>query len=507
MYLNLFFDYKNGVHMFRFILVCLFVSVNLNAEIKLSSLFKDRAVLQRDMKVPVWGWAEAGAKISVSIKGKTAVGTANDRGEWRVDLPELEAGGPFEMSVSDGSETLTLKDILVGEVWICSGQSNMDMNYNSIPEYKPIVAESAKLPVRSFMVEKFVAFEKQKTLNGEWENKICSSAVGASFSYHLQKALNVPVGIIQTSWGSSSLEGWMPKDFTEKLPHFKAAMESFEANDREKVSGLLKDCRDKNGRITWAKNDNIYMRTRPNILYNAMMHPLIPYACRGIAWYQGEANTRSLETMLQYKESLQTWLKYLRQSWNREDFHLMPVMLPRFNKIHKGGASMETDHPAARSWAYMRESMIGITELPGTAIVNTIDLGMLKNIHPKDKLPIGYRMTQLALKNIHGMEVTPQGPAYKAMKIEGNKAVLTFEYSKGLQTKDGKAPSSFWIAGEDKKWFKADAKILDETIVLSAKEVSEPAAVRYAFSAFPEVNLLNEAKLPALPFRTDKWEP
>ena len=272
-----------------------------------------------------------------------------------------------------------------------------------------------------------------------------------------------------------------------------------------KVTELLKDCRNKAGKITWARKDNIYMRTRPNILYNAMMHPLIPYATRGVAWYQGEANCKSFESMLQYKESIQTWLKYLRKAWNKEDFQLMPVMLPRFGQIHRGGASMDTNHPAARSWAFMRESMIGITELPGTGIANTIDLGLLKNIHPKDKFPIGQRLTQIALKNVHGKDVLPQGPAYKSLSIEGNKAILSFEYSEGLKTKDGKAPSSFWVAGDDKKWFKADAKISGGKIELVAKDVSKPVAVRYAFTAFPEVNLINKAGLPALPFRTDKW--
>lgn len=493
--------------MIRFLALSLLISFSLNAEIKLASLFKDSAILQRDMKVPVWGWAKTGSKISVTINGKSANGATDDKGAWRVDLPELKAGGPFEMKISDGSETIILKDVLVGEVWICSGQSNMDMGHGGIPEYKPIVAESTKLPIRSFMVEKYVAFDKQSTLNGKWEKKICNSAVGASFAYHLQKALNVPVGIIQTSWGSSSLEGWMPIEFTGKLPHFKKIMVDFEKKDRQKVTDLLKDCRNKTGKITWERKDNIYMRTRPNILYNAMMHPLIPYACRGVAWYQGEANAGRLESMLQYKESLQTWLKYLRQSWGKEDFQLMPVMLPRFGRVIKGGSSKEADHPGALTWAYMRESMIGITEMPGTGIANTIDLGMIKNIHPKDKMPIGYRLTQIALKNVHGKDVLPQGPTYKTMNISGNKAVLSFEHSQGLKTKDGKAPSSFWIAGEDKKWSKATAKIVDDKIELSSSDVAKPVAVRYAFTAFPEVNLLNKADLPALPFRTDKWAP
>jgi sialate O-acetylesterase len=477
----------------------------LSADIKLASLFTDGAVLQREMKVPVWGWTKAGANITVSVNGNSVTGVANEKGEWKVELPELKAGGPYVLKVSNGSDEIALKDILVGEVWICSGQSNMDMGHRGISNFKAVIEESSKLPIRSFMVEKFVAFDKQSSLNGKWANSICSSAVGASFSYHLQKALNVPVGIIQTSWGSSSLEGWMPMELTEKLPHFKKIMSAFEQKDKQKVADLLKNCRNKANKITWKRGDNIYMRTRPNILYNAMMHPLIPYACRGVAWYQGEANARSVESMKQYKESLQTWLSYLRQVWGKDNFQFMPVMLPRFGRVLKGGSSKDAANPGAHSWAYMRESMIGITEIPGTGIANTIDLGDAKNIHPKDKLPIGYRLTQIALKNVHKRDVLSQGPALKKVAYEGAKVIISYENAKGLKTKDGKSPTAFWLAGDDRKWFKAEAKIVGSNVEVNSNEVLKPVAVRYAFAGFPQVNLLNAADLPALPFRTDKW--
>jgi sialate O-acetylesterase len=249
------------------------------------------------------------------------------------------------------------------------------------------------------------------------------------------------------------------------------------------------------------------MRTRPNILYNAMMHPLIPFACRGVVWYQGEANTRSVEAMQQYSESLQTWLKYLRKSWGKEDFHLMPVMLPGFGRVLNGGTSKDQDHPGAHTWAVFRQSQLNLHKMPGTGVANTIDLGDPKNIHPKDKLPIGHRLTQLALKMVHKKDVVPQGPMLKEIKIEKSSVTVHFLYSGAIKTIDGKAPTGFWLAGKDKEWFKADAEISGETVVLTAKGVAAPVAVRYAYAAMPKVNLVNGADLPAVPFRTDSWGP
>jgi sialate O-acetylesterase len=187
--------------MFRIFILLIFI-LPVYSELKTASLFQDSMVLQRDMEVPVWGTAAAGSSVKVTINSKSADGKAGSNGKWMVKLPALKAGGPYEMAIINGSDKKVLKDILIGEVWICSGQSNMDMGHRSIPNFKPILAESEKLPIRNLMVEKFVAFDKQNSFNGKWAKSICSSAVGASFSYHLQKALGVPVGVIQTSWGS-----------------------------------------------------------------------------------------------------------------------------------------------------------------------------------------------------------------------------------------------------------------------------------------------------------------
>jgi sialate O-acetylesterase len=493
--------------MLKLLLLHLVFIVTASAELKVASIFQDHMVLQRKMVIPVWGWAKANSSVTVSFNQKSLEAKVDPQGKWQIALPKLNAGGPYEMLITNNDTSIKLTDILVGEVWICSGQSNMQMGHRAIPNYKSIIQESSKLPIRSFTVENFVAFDKQETCNGTWQNSICNSAVAASFSYHLQKALNVPVGIIQASWGSSSIEGWMPLELTQELPHYKKIMEDFNKTEKPKVAKLLEDCRNDAGKLTWSGQENIYMRTRPNIIYNAMMHPLIPFACRGLVWYQGEANTKNLESMHQYSHSLQTWVRYLRQVWNKEDFQIMPVMLPRFGRSLKGGASTDATHPAARSWAWFREAQLGLLDLPGTAIVNTIDLGEAKNIHPKDKLPIGQRLSLLALKNIHGKDIISQGPIFKKATFNANKVTICYEFNQGLKTTNGKAPSSFWIAGKDKLWHKATAKIVGSEIELSSPEVKQVLAVRYAFAAFPEVNLINNAHLPALPFRTDKWLP
>jgi len=492
---------------YKFVLIFLFASISASAELSISVVFQDSMVLQREMSVPIWGKGAPNQAIEIEFNGQKVKGVVDPAGKWQVNLQPLKAGGPHKLTVTSGHEQLKFKDILVGEVWICSGQSNMQMGYGPVKDLKDAIVESASLPIRSLAVEQFVAFDKQDSFKGKWETKICNSAVGASFAYHLQKALNVPVGIILTCWGSSSIEGWMPLEMTERLPHFKKEMADFKQNDRAKVEGLLKDCRHANGKTNWARKDNIYLRTRPNILYNAMMHPLAPVACRGIVWYQGEANTKSLESMLQYKESLQAWVKELRQVWGRSDLQFLPVMLPAFGRVFKGGSSMNIDNPGARSWAWMRQSQLGLMELSNTGVANTIDLGDLKDIHPKDKKDIGRRLTYLALHNIHKKDVLPQGPTFKSVDLKGSSAIINFAYADGLKTKDGQTPKGFWLAGEDKVWYKATAEIKNNDITLNSPNVSKPIAVRYAFAAFPDVNLMNKDDLPAVPFRTDNWLP
>lgn len=484
------------------------------AELTVASPFTDNAVIQRDMPIPVWGTAEAGAEVEVKFAGQMKVTTANAKGKWRVDLAALKATSkPSEMVViSTKSSEVKFANIVVGEVWICSGQSNMQMAYKGIPELSPLVSRAKN--IRAFEVKRSVAFEEQETCEGEWIIGPSSSAVAFAFAYHLQQAGDVPVGIIHASWGSSSLEAWMPRDMTETVPHFNTMMKEFDADTetREKITSIL------TGKQPWGRKDDIFLRRQTNILYNAMIHPLAPYACRGLVWYQGERNAQNMNGMvkdpwfsrhsgiLKYGDTLTEWIKRYRKEWGNEKMQFQIVMLPGYGRTLRGGKT-GPEHPAAHSWAWMRESQMKVLALENTSVANTIDLGHLTNIHPKDKLPIGERLALLAARDTLGLKTEAQGPVMKEVKQKGDRLVVSFEYASGLKTKDDQAPTAFWVADKSKKWVKAQAVIKGETVELHAAEYRKPLYVRYAFAGKPSVNLVNAAGLPAYPFRTDSFAP
>ncbi|NWK57331.1 sialate O-acetylesterase [Verrucomicrobiaceae bacterium N1E253] len=474
--------------------------------LSITSVFSDHMVLQRQMPVPVWGKGKAGSTVSVTVAGKSAKAVVDASGDWKAQLPELPAGGPHVFAVSSGGSRIELQDVLVGEVWIASGQSNMQMGYQSLKDGKKRYAEASALPIRSLSVPRTVHDAPQKNMKGKWATKPCQSAVALTFALDLQKASGVPVGIIEASWGSSSLEGWMPLSMTTEFPHFKKMMENYHQYDQAEVNRLLE--KEKNGGKR-VRLDDIFFRTRPNILYNAMMAPLIPYACRGMIWYQGEANTSSLGSMRQYGETLPAWVQCLRQQWGRDDFYFLAVMLPGHGKMVKESPVKSSRSPEAYSWAWFREAQQKVLSLPNTGIANTIDLGSEKNIHPRDKGPIGRRLSLFAQKLTLGKLVQADGPTLKQCKKTGKKTmVVTYTHAEGLKTKDGKAPRGFWLGDNKGNWVEAKASIDGETVVLTWDDeafVSEH--VRYAFAGFPDVNLVNEAGLPAMPFRTDDMEP
>lgn len=478
---------------------------------ELASLFKNHMVLQRNQSIPVWGKAEVGATITVKFANSEKSIIVDSNGEWRIDLTALKASfEPKTMIISSSlnKDDIRILDIVVGDVWVCSGQSNMEMEVDRVPEIKALIPKASH--IRSFKVENNVAFKPQARCKGKWVNEQPNSAVAFSFAYFLQKSANVPVGIILTSWGSSSIEGWMPREMTKTLPHFKAMMDAFDTNSKTK--NRIKTI--KNGPVPWSREDNLFARRQSNILYNAMIHPLIPYACRGLVWYQGESNTQSMHGkknrntgMLQYEETLKEWIKTYRKSWNNDDMHFMIVMLPGYGKILDSETEMNAESPNAHSWAWMRESQLKVLELPNTSVVNTIDLGDVKDVHPKDKLPIGKRLALLAMDEISKSDSKSCGPIFKEVKIKENRVVVYFDHAKKLKTKDGKAPTGFWLADDSKNWFWANAKIKGKTVVLHSGQLSKPKYIRYAFTANPEVNLVNEKNLPVYPFRTDTFQP
>lgn len=473
--------------------------------IRMGAPFTDNAVLQQMIPLPVWGTSLPGASITITFDTQIKTTVADTNGVWRVVLDPLIAvkltsanDVPKGMKMivvceKEGRKIVKeLNNILVGEVWICSGQSNMQygwgkeshamFNWGGDTNLAALVSDAKTKPIRSFTVLPDVAFTPNDHCNGSWSTGVSGSAVAFGFSYHLYQKLKVPVAVIVTCWGSSSIEGWMPRDMTGQLPHFKAIMETFDAdtNVQSRVRAAME---------RGIQHGNVFVRQQPNLLYNAMLHPVIPYACRGMVWYQGEANAGRYAD---YAQSFPLWIARLRKEWGHDDFHVLAVMLPGFGD---------------KQWPWFREVQLGILKVPRTSVANTIDLGDEKNIHPADKAPICERLALLARRDVYGEKIEAQGPVFKSRTVKANRVVLEFDHADGLKTTDGAAPTGFQLAGSDKNWHPATAAIKGTAIELEAEGLAAPVYVRYAFSGKPAVNLVNGANLPAYPFRTDDDPP
>ena len=496
-------------------------SISALADVKPSTMFGNHMVLQQAMRVPIWGKADPGEKITVEFAGQKKSSTANTDGRWMVKLDPLKANSKGSDLIISGENNITYSDVLVGEVWICSGQSNMEMSVNAVENLKPLLQGASEKPIRTYNVPTSISFTPEESCRGTWTDHPPQSAVAFGFSYYLQKRLQVPVAIILTCWGSSSIEGWMPAEMTNQLPHFKVMMDKFLSNKEQlEMCKSIIDVYKKTGKIDRFSNDpdenkkmaakkrsaNVYARTRINMLYNAMLHPIIPYAVRGMVWYQGEANSKTVQDELQYAESLRLWVENLRSLWNQEKFYFLDIMLPGYCKI-TGGTNRDTEYPDNHSWAWLRESQLKIERLPDTAVVNAIDLGELKNIHPKDKKVLCERLAMLAANKVYHKNIIAEGPRFAGFEINGNKFIVKFSNADGLKTVDGAPPKAFWLADKKGSWHKGTAEIKNNKVVLHSNEVKIPVACRYAFAAKPDVNLVNAAGLPAYPFRTDEWNP
>jgi len=482
-------------------------------KIKLSNLFSDHMVLQREMQVPVWGTASSGKKITVTFAGQQKETLSDKNGNWKIELDALETSNLGRDLVVNGKNKIVVSDVLVGEVWICSGQSNMQMQVKAIPDIAALVPKAKN--IRSFEVTRTVSLKEEKEIVGKWSNQVPTSAVAFSFAYFLKEAGEAPVGIIHASWGSSSIEAWMPKDMTDKFDYFKTIMRDFDADTmtHKRIKTILAKQENR------SSAEDIFLRRQPNILYNAMMKPLVPYAVRGLVWYQGERNTRyisgvpkvvakenwfyKVSGMKEYGDVLNAWILRYRKEWENEDMYFMMVMLPGYGKGTAETPKIDPNDPTAQSWAWMRESQLKALQLPNTSVINSIDLGDLKNVHPKDKLPIGQRLALEAAKKTLGHNLVAEGPIMKSVEVKKRSLVVHYSNVEGLKTTDGNSPTGFWIADNMMKWKPANAKIKGQTVVLKSKEIKKPLYVRYAFSGKPDVNLVNSVKLPAYPFRTD----
>ena len=490
---------------------------SVRADVKLPSIFSDNMVLQRETKAPVWGWADVGEKVTVTGSwGESAATVTGDDGKWQVAVKTPSAGGPLTLTIQ-GKNTIELKNVLSGEVWLCSGQSNMGMTVNSSNNAKEEKAAADYPQIRLFRVHLVPAVEPQDDCKVRpWAE--CSptnvggfSAAGYFFGRKLHQDLGIPIGLINSSWGGTCIEAWTPWDAQKDDEVVQTIKASWDKRDEvyDPVKAKEQYAEDRKAWAEWNKGDKQDKaprrprapvqpredRNHPANLFNGMINPLIPFAIRGAIWYQGEGNAgRGKHYRVQLERLITSW----RQLWGY-DYPYYFVQLPNFrtpwtNPVENGG------------WPDIRESFMNTAkEVPNTGMAITIDVGDEKDIHPKNKQDVGDRLARVALHKTYGKTGFAWcGPVYKTCEFRGGKAYITFDTGGApLAVKDGGEIVGFALTGMNGVPVKADAVIHGtDTLVVSAPTVKEPVIVHYAWATNPVgVNLANAGGLPASPFR------
>jgi sialate O-acetylesterase len=503
------------------------------AEVKPHPLFTDNAVLQRGVAPLVYGTADPGEAISFGFSGPNGYATSSKQpivagpdGKWSFSLPaDLKPGTGYTLTIGGGKKETTLKNLAVGDVWICSGQSNMSMPNSGCVDLEKVKAASKNPKLRLFTVNRKATPEplsEAKNLEHftKWveagpDTVPAFTAVGYHFGEYLQKHLpgDVPVGLIHTSWGGTPAQAWTSKEALNGVPSLKYYHDNLpnaiKAYDPAKAEAAFQDAKKKwDADVAKAKAagkkpptaprlqiDPKVSQSSPSTLYNAMIAPLLDYDVRGAIWYQGEANASKA---FEYRTLLPTLITDWRARFKNHELPFFVVQLAPFMAINP--------EPQESAWAELREAQyMATTKLPKVGLAVITDVGEENDIHPKRKKPVGERLAIAALATEYGEKVEPSGPVYKAMSVEGDRAVLTFTHAgTGLECK-GEKLTGFTIAGEDKKFYNADAEIKGDTVVVSSSKVSKPVAVRYGWANFPVVNFWSKDGLPAVPFRTDDF--
>jgi sialate O-acetylesterase len=493
----------------RLVLPCALLACgSLQATVVPNALFSSHAVLQREVELPVWGTAADGEKITVRIAGQTATTTARD-GKWQVRLKPMKASATPQNLTITGTNTITLEDILIGDVWLCGGQSNMEWSLAKSADGKAVAAKVSEPDIRLFRVPKGSAAEPATSLNGAWtpcdaRNAAYFSAVGYYFGRDLHQALGVPVGLIGSYVGGTPAESWTSRKAMTAHPDLKGIVESQQraeqAYDPVKAqanhqAAMLKyqqaaDAAKAAGKPA-PKPPQPAANPKgrgPSSLYNAMIAPLQPYAIRGVIWYQGESNRGNVA---RYAKLFPALIADWRAAWQQPDLPFLFVQLAPYGAIPPELREVQTN-----VWK----------NTPHTGMAVITDHGSASNIHPPAKDPVGRRLALAARAVAYGEKITSSGPVYESMKIHGSKAVIRFT-STDTGLRDEADLKGFTIAGPDGKFVPAVAVVAGDTVEVSSPSVSQPAAVRFGWANVPEVNLFNREGLPAVPFRTDPPKP
>ncbi len=464
-------------------LVFLLLTNVLNAQIKLPSLLSDNMVLQRNTEVKLWGWASPGEEIKVSGDWFDNIipVTAGQDSLWMVKIPTGEAGGPHKITLM-ASNKIELKNILFGEVWICSGQSNMEFSikrlggwdHDQFAKDKKTLSGSDYSHVRLFLLKKNTSTQPLDDCEGNWElpeleNVENFSAIAWFFGTDIFRSLGVPVGLISTNWGGTPAEAW--------------TSESTLANNPD---------------LWYYSTENLGKRANddtPSMLFNAMIHPVLNYSIKGAIWYQGESNRNDA---IHYRQLFPAMIGDWRKAFDQGDFPFYYVQIAPFNYNEK------------MRGALIKEAQLMALDVPNTGMVVTSDIGNINNIHPINKQEVGRRLALNALALSYGEDyIEYSGPVYKEMQVrdgdKGKEVILEFDFAEsGLNIK-GKEATCFKIAGNDRLFVEASARIENNTLIVSSPDIKDPVAVRFGFTNTDEPNLFNGAGLPAGPFRTDDW--
>ena len=495
--------------------------------IELPGMFGRHAVLQRGKTVPVWGWGRPGEKVEVRFAGQVEHGEVGIEGMWRVELPPLDANAQGQTLVATGSESgrVAVEDILVGEVWMASGQSNMQWALSATERAAKDIPAADHPGLRMFLTDLTTAASPRRRVGGEWsvttpESVGKFSAVGYYFGLKLYRELGVPVGIIRTAWGGKPAEAFTSRETLSDEPEGRALLQKLDAEMRrfdlaaaeasykeqmaawEKIRSSNRMEKDPTKRQKLPRKPQkpippALSPNRPGAIYNGMIHPWGGYAIRGAIWYQGESNARRAK---EYETLFPLLIADWRKRWAEEiPFYFAQLANFKAPTTRPGQLS---------SWAELQNAQRLALRLPGTGMAVLNDIGAAKDIHPRNKKDVGERLSRWALNGEYGRtNLVVSGPLYRGFKVEESRIRITFDHAAGLTTSDGKKAARFEIAGQDRVWHWADVVLEGETALVSSREVSEPVAVRYAWAANPKgANLVNAAGLPASLFRTDSWK-
>lgn len=445
------------------------------ADVRCASIFGDHMVLQRETEVAVWGWADPGEHVTVRGSWMEAgrVTVPGSDGRWSLLIPTPAAGGPHTLSVT-GENELRFEDVLVGEVWLCSGQSNMEWRVRASADADAEIAAADRPRLRIFDVQRAIATEPAEDVEGRWaavtpETIPGFSAVGYYFGREVQARIDVPVGLIGSNWGGTVVESWTSREGLAGFEEFRAALERLDGPRGE-----------------WFHQNHV------TALHNGMIAPLVPYGIRGALWYQGESNR---SRAAQYRRLFPNMIRDWRRKWGIGDFPFYFVQLAPFRYGEDTGQLSE-----------LREAQTMALALPNTGMAVTLDIGDVEDIHPRNKQDVGARLARWALARDYGQGVVPSGPLYRAMVVVGDTARLHFDHATGLRAAEG-GLEHFTVAGSDRVFHPAEAWVEGETVRVRCAGVPAPVAVRYCWGATDEGTLLGGAGLPASSFRTDDWPP